>query len=270
MSRTPRIRPSRRSRIEFRVSAALLLLGLMFPGCAGTSRVRSTTGPGAGFLTPAAPMVRPLRAGVRITPILTAGDTLFSNKGGQPPFIFAGRAGGLGARDRGDGTAEVYVSHDDVWFEGAEGAAVSRLILDLRNDGILAADYLLRPDRGYAAFAHAALLDSRVGFLRPQFVVNERSNGARGPVVAAIDVLGESIQDLPSLGALRHKSTASLPATGGKVLVVMTAGSLGQTGDQLYLYVANSDTDVLSGNGQLHVFRADAVPSNARNASRLR
>ena len=266
------MRRGRRSRIDFRAPMALLLMGLMVPGCAGTSRVRFATGPGAGFLTPAAPMVRPLRPGVGITPILTAGDTLFSNRMGQPPFIFAGRAGGLGARDRGDGTAEVYVSHDDAWLEGAEGAAVSRLILDLRNNGILAADYLLRPDRGYAALAHAALLDSRAGFLRPQFVVNERWNGARGPLVAAIDVMDERIQDLPWLGAMRHKSTAALPSTGGKNLVVMTAGSLGQTGDQIYLYVANSDTDVLSGNGQLHVFRADAdaVPSNARNASRLR
>ena len=252
--------------------AALLLLSLAFSGCAGTSQVRSTTGPGVGFRTPAAAMVRPLRAGVGITPILTAGDTLFSNRPGAPPFIFAGRAGGLGVRDRGDGTAEVYTSHDDAWLEGAEGAVVSRLVLDLRNNGVLAADYLLRPDRGYAAFAHTALLDSRVGFLRPYFVVNERNNRTRGPVVAAIDVLGEGIQDLPWLGAMRHKSTAALPATGGKILVVMTAGNLGRTGDQLYLYVANSDTDVLTGNGQLHVFRADpaAVPPNARNASGIR
>jgi len=254
--------------------AALLLLALACSGCAGTSQVRSTTGPGMGFLTPAAAMVRPLGAGVTIKPILTAGDTLFSSHPGAPPFIFAGRAGGLGVRDRGDGTAEVYASHDDAWLEGVEGSAVSRLVLDLRNNGILAADYLLRPDQGYTGLAHAALLDARVGFLRPHFVVNERGSRlrTRSPLAAAIDVMGEQIQDLPWLGAMRHKSTAALPTTGGKLLVVMTGGSLGQTGDQLYLYVANSDTDVLTGNGQLYVFRVDRgqVPLNSRNASGIR
>jgi len=254
--------------------AALLLLALACSGCAGTSQVRSTTGPGMGFLTPAAAMVRPLGAGVTIKPILTAGDTLFSSRPGAAPFIFAGRAGGLGVRDRGDGTAEVYASHDDAWLEGVEGSAVSRLVLDLRNNGILAADYLLRPDQGYTGLAHAALLDARVGFLRPHFVVNERGSRlrTRSPLAAAIDVMGQQTQDLPWLGAMRHKSTAALPTTGGKLLVVMTGGSLGQTGDQLYLYVANSDTDVLTGNGQLYVFRVDRgqVPLNGRNASGIR
>ena len=252
--------------------AAALLLCLGIPACAGTSRVRSATGPGSGFLTADAPMVRALREDIRLTPILSAGDTLFANNPGDLPFIFAGRAGGLGARDRGDGTAEVYVSHEDGWLEGVEGALVSRLVLDLRNAGVLAADYLLQPLRGYAAFAHAALLDSKVGFLRPQFVVNERAHRTRLPLVCAIDVLGERIQDLPWLGAMRHKSTISLPSTGGKSLVIMTGGSATLAADQLYLYVANSDTDVLTGNGQLYVFRASPrdVPSDAHSASGIR
>jgi hypothetical protein len=252
--------------------AALVLLCLGIPACAGTSRVRSATGPGAGFLTVEAPMVRTLREDIRLTPILTAGDTLFANNPGELPFIFAGRAGGLGARDRGDGTAEVYVSHEDGWLESVEGAMVSRLVLDLRNAGVLAADYLLKPAQGYEAFAHAALLDARAGFLHPQFVVNEKAHRARLPLVCAIDVLGGRIQDLPWLGAMRHKGTISLPATGGKSLLVMTGGSATQAADQLYLYMANSDTDLLSGNGQLYVFRANSrdVPFETHSASSIR
>ena len=258
--------------------AALLLAALALSGCAGAgagagpSKVRSSTGPGSGFLTQEAPMARSLRDGVRLTPILSAGDTLFPNNPGETPFVFAGRAGGLGARDRGDGTAEVFVSHEDAWLDGVEGAMVSRLVLDLRNSGVLAADYLLRPDRGYLAFAHAAMLEARVGFLSPQFVVNERGNRRRFPLVAAIDARGETIQDLPWLGAMRHKSTISLPATGGKVLVVMLGGSITQAADQLYLFVANSDTDVLSGRGQLYVFRADpdGISGDVRMASSTR
>ena len=255
-----------------RAREAALLLCLGISACAGASRVRSATGPGAGFLTGGAPMVRPLREDIRLTPILSAGDTLFADNPGELPFIFAGSAGGLGARDRGDGTAEVYVSHEDGWLDGAEGALVSRLVLDLRNAGVLTADYLLRPIQGYASFAHAALLDSKVGYLRPQFVVNEKAHRTRLPLVCAIDVLGERIQDMPWLGAMRHKSTISLPSTGGKSLVIMTGGSATLAADQLYLYVANSDTDVLSGNGQLYVFRANpnAVPSDTHSASRIR
>ena len=250
----------------------LLLAALLTSGCAASSHVRAATGPGSGFLTAALPLVRPLRPDVRLTPILTAGDTLFSNDPGEPPFVFAGRAAGLGARDRGDGSAEVYVAHEDAWLDGVEGAMVSRLVLDLRNSGVLAAECVLRPDRGYLGFAHAALLDPKVGFLRPEFVVNERSQRRRLPLVSGIDAMGGTIQDLPWLGAMRHKSMISLPATGGKTILVMTGGSTTVSADQLYLYVANSDTDVLAGRGQLYVFRANPtdVPLESRNAAHLR
>ncbi len=255
-----------------RIAIALILATLGGQGCAGSSRVRSTTGPGSGFLTLSAPMVRSLRPDVRITPILSAGDTLFSDEPGQVPFVFAGKASGLGARNRGDGTAEVYVSHADAWLDGVEGGMVSRIVLDLRNSGVLAAECLLRPDRGYQALGHAALLDSRVGFLTPEFLVNERGHRTRYPLVSAIDAMGGAVQDLPWLGAMAHKSTISLPATGGKSILVLTGGSSTLGVDQIYLFIANSDTDVLSGRGQLYVFRADpgAVPFDSRSASRLR
>jgi len=252
--------------------APLLLAALLGSGCAGSSHVRAATGPGSGFLTTVAPLVRPLRPGVRVTPILTAGDTLFSNDPDGLPFVFAGMATGLGVRDRGDGTAEVYVAHEDAWLDGVEGAMVSRLVLDLRNSGVLAAECVLRPDRGYLGFAHAALLDSKVGFLRPEFVVNERGNRRRLPLVAGIDALSGTVQDMPWLGAMRHKSTISLPGAGGRTILVMTGGSSTFSADQLYLYIANSDTDVLAGRGQLYVFRADpaAVPLESHSAAHLR
>ncbi len=241
-------------------------------GCAGSGQVRSSTGPGSGFLTPAPPMVRPLAPNYRVTAILTAGDTLVSDDPGTAPFIFAGRAGGLGARDRGDGTAEVYVSHEDLWLSTFQGAAVSRLVLDLRNSGVLAADYPLRPERGYQGLAHAAMLDARVGFLRPEFFINERGHATRQPVVAALDVLNNTVTDLPFFGAMRHKNTIALPATGGRTLVITVGGATAGPQDQLYLYLANSDSDVLTGRGRLHVFRADpsSVPYSSRSASHLR
>jgi hypothetical protein len=250
------------------VAIPLLLAALLGPGCAASSsHVRAATGPGTGFLTPSAPLVRGLRPDVRVTPLLTAGDTLFSNDPGQAPFVFPGRASGLGVRDRGDGTAEVYVAHEDAWLDGVEGAMVSRLVLDLRNAGVLAAECVLRPDRGYQGFAHAALLDSKTGFLRPELLLNERVHRQRFPLVSGLDALSGTVQDLPWLGAMRHKSAISLPATGGKTILVLTGGSATLSLDQLYLYIANSDTDVLAGRGQLYVFRAD--PLGSRDAAHL-
>jgi len=245
-----------------------LALLLLISGCAGSSHVRSTTGPGSGFLTLVPPMVRPLRPGYRVTPILTAGDTLVSDRAGELPFIFPGRAAGLGARDRGDGTAEVYVAHDDTWLDNVEGAAVSKLILDLRNSGVLDATYAVRTDRGYQGFSHAALLDSRVGFLRPELFLNERGHSLRYPLVAAIDGLSGVISDLPWLGAMRHKSTIALSGTGGRTLMILAGGASNSSVDQLFMYLANSDNDVLTGSGQLHVLRAN--PASIRSASVLR
>ena len=249
-----------------------LALLLLVSGCAGSSRVRSTTGPGSGFLTLVPPMVRALRPGYRVTPILTAGDTLVSDQAGAPPFVFPGRAAGLGARDRGDGTAEVYVAHDDTWLDNVEGSAVSKLILDLRNSGVLDASYPIRTDRGYQGLSRAALLDSRVGFLRPELFLNERGHRLRNPLVAALDGLSGVVQDLPWLGAMRHKSTIALSGTGGRTLMILTGGASTGSVDQLYMYLANSDNDVLTGSGQLHVFRADAsaIPFSSRSAAGLR
>jgi hypothetical protein len=250
----------------------VVLLLLAISGCAGSSHVRSSTGPGSGFLTLEPSMVRTLRPGYSVTPILTAGDTLESDEPGAPPFIFPGRAAGLGARDRGDGTAEVYVAHEDTWLDNVEGSALSKLVLDLRNSGVLEATYPLRTDRGYQGFSHAAMLDARVGFLRPELFLNERGHRVRFPVVTAVDGLSGTITDLPWLGSMRHKSTIALSGTGGRTLMIMTGGSSNGSVDQLYMYLANSDGDVLTGGGRLHVFRADpsAVSYASRSAARLR
>ena len=37
-----------------------------------------------------------------------------------------------------------------------------------RNSGVLDATYAIRTDRGYKGFSHAAMLDPRLGFLRPE------------------------------------------------------------------------------------------------------
>ena len=255
-----------------------LLLAVLLSGCASSSHggggMRAAAGPGAGYLTRQAPLARALRAGYSVLPILTAGDTLFAEESGAAPFVFAGRAGGLGVRTSGDGNAFVYVSHDDAFLDAYEGGMVSRLTMDLRNAGIYAGDYALRPIDGYNALAHAKIADSRAGFLRPFLLVSEWANRLRTPSVAAVEGGGAPVQDLPWLGAMSHKSTVPIPLSGGRLAMILTGGSttLGTGRDQLYLFLASSDADVLSGNGTLYVFRADpaALRGAGRSAAELR
>lgn len=217
-----------------------------------------TAGPGAGFRTRAEPMARTLRSDYTVTPILTAGDTLFSNDPGAPPFIFAGSAAGLGALDVGKRLAEVYVAHGFGWRHPPGGSLVSRLLLDSRNGGVLTADYLVEPEDRYAGFHNAALIDGRAGFLSPTLLVNEgTTDGAHHGVVAAVDVRNGIARDLPWLGVDAHWSTIIVPGTAGRVVGITAAGRfLGQT--HLYMFLAQSEADFLSGVGQLYVFRSDS------------
>ncbi|MBI4364391.1 MAG: hypothetical protein HY568_03085 [Candidatus Latescibacteria bacterium] len=203
-------------------------------------------------------MVRSLRAGYSATPILTAGDTLFSNDPGAPPFIFYGSAAGLGALDVGKGLAEVYVAHGFGTRRPPGGSVVSRLLLDTRNAGVLAADYLVEPEDRYVGFDDASLAGGRAGFIRPTLLLSEGStDGAHRGVVAAVDVRNGTVAELPWLGRDAHWSTTVVPTTSGKVVAITAAGSyLGET--HLYMFLAQSDADFLAGLGDLYVFRPDA------------
>ena len=178
-------------------AVTLSAAGNLSTAAAGPPKPPLAGGPGAGFRTGAASMVRTLRSGYSVSPIFTAGDTLISSEPETPPFIFAGRAVGLGALAQGDGTLEVYVAHNFAQLEGRYGAVVSRLVLNRRTSGVLAADYLVEPLDGYGALAHSALLDSRVGFLHPYFLLNEWGNSYRLPLVAAVSARDGTTQDLP-------------------------------------------------------------------------
>jgi hypothetical protein len=67
---------------------------------------------------------------------------------------------------------------------------------------------------------------------------------------------------------MRHKSTIALSGTGGRTLMILAGGASNSSVDQLFMYLANSDNDVLTGSGQLHVLRAN--PTSIRSASVLR
>lgn len=234
------------------------------PGCAalgpGTGAPATTTlepGPGSGFLTPRPAYLRPLLEGVTIHPLITVGDTLVSSRIEDSTFVFYPQPDGLAARIAGDGLVEAYVTHDLDWTVGAGSARVSRLLLNQRTGGLLNADYLLDGTEGYTSLAATTLVGQREGFLGPTLLLNESSvDGPRHGAVAAVDIRGGTIQELPHLGRFSHAATIILQHSSGSLLAIETEEGL--PGDsQLWMYVANTASDLVLGRGRLFVLRAD-------------
>jgi len=253
--------------------AALLAIALvMVPShvSCGPTHPPLRPGPGAGYRTQEPPMLRSRAPAVTVTPILTAGDTLYASDPDAPPFILQGRIEGLVLGSSANGISEVFASHSFGWLNGIGGGLVSRLLLDLHNMGVIAADYVIEPEDRYATLRQASIADGAVGFLKPALLVNEgTSDGPRAGVVAAVDTRNGSVRDLPWLGRGAHESAIVVPVARGNIVVVSTMGRL-QGQHQIYLYIANSDADFLAGMGRLYVLGSDASGFSGepvRNAS---
>ncbi|MGH7682577.1 MAG: alkaline phosphatase PhoX, partial [Candidatus Eiseniibacteriota bacterium] len=255
-----------RSDVTVHRRAATLGAALVLALLCGYARGPLVLGPGFGVRTAAPPMIRPLRNDVTVIPIMTVGDTLAPPDTAAYPYRFPPEPDGIGVRQAGNGVAEIYVAHGLEWY-GFTGALVSRLAIDLRNLGVIAGDYVVDGTEGYSRFSAATLVGQREGFLAPKFLVNEESlDGIRRGGVAAVDVRDGSVDDLPWLGHFSHENTIVVPVSTGKIVAILTEDYVpGES--QLYMYLADSDSDFLSGRGGLYVFRLDEVPR--QRSSRL-
>jgi hypothetical protein len=242
-----------------------LMLAAFLTGCASggggavaQSPASNTIEPGlgVGFLTPKAPLLRPLRAGVTATAIITVGDTLYPSHPNELPFVFGPRPHGLAARAAGNGLVEVYATHELDWESSTDGAIVSRLLLNQRTAGLSSADYLLDGSENYSLLSSATLVGASEGFLGLTLLINEASvTGPWRGVVGAVDVRGGTVTALPWMGRFRHAATLILRHSSGSIVAIETErGDPGQS--QLWMYVATSATDLLTGRGRLYVLRA--------------
>ncbi len=240
-----------------------LIAGALLAACVGSAAAANSDlviGPGSGFRTRGYPMLRPVREDVTILPILTVGDSLSPAGPDEIPYAFYPLPDGLGVRKVNSSIAEAYVAHELTWSSVYGGARVSRLAIDLRNLGVLAGDYPIDGTEGYSRFCAASLATTRDGFLSPTFLLNEESlDGVRHGIVVALDTREAARRPLPWLGHFSHEATVIVPVSSSKIVAILTEDWLpGQS--QLYMYIADTDTDFLSGRGQLYVFRGEATP----------
>jgi hypothetical protein len=188
---------------------------------------------------------------------MTVGDTLYASRAQDSSYVFYPRPDGLAARSAGAGLVEVYMTHDLDWESGAGWARVSRLLLNQRTGGVLNADYLLDGTEGYVSLAGTTLAGSREGFLGPTLILNESTiDGPRHGVAAAVDIRAGTITEMPHLGRFRHAACLLMQHSSGNLLAIET--EQGRPGEsQLWMYVAQSASDLVRGGGRLYVLHAD-------------
>ena len=237
-----------------------LLLGtLVLAALCGYAQGPLVVGPGAGVRTKVPPMLRPLRDDVQVIPILSVGDTLAPPDTQTIPYVFPPMPDGLGMRATQKGLAEIYVTHHLAYGGAFGGSWVSRLAIDLRNLGVLAGDMLVDGSEGFSRLSTLSLVGSREGFLSPTILLNEEStSGPYHGITAAVDPRDGTVTQLPWLGFFSHEATVIVPISSGKLCAILTEdGPAGAS--QLYMYLAENDSDFLAGRGQLYVFRADPI-----------
>jgi len=195
----------------------------------------------------------------RVTPIVTTGDAV-----GDAGYVFAPIPDGLGAYGDGNDVV-VYANHELASggvrrTDGSQGyrfARVSRLVIDPLTLEVKDATYVLNGSEEYQRLCSAAYIGADEGFPSGYFFTGEENTGgAHDGIQLAIGRDGVR-HELPWLGRFAHENQIAIPGFPGKVVMAGFDDSRGQS--ELYLYVANSEADVLTGTGQLYVFKSGAV-----------
>jgi secreted PhoX family phosphatase len=226
-------------------------------GPTGTS---TTLAPGQtttvrSFLIPAA------GATVTITPLVTSGELVGD-------YQFAGTPDGMGAYTDANGDVVLFVNHEWTPNEAGSdegnltGGRVSRLVLDGATGAVTSGEYVLDGSEGWWDLCSASLAGPAQGYDQPLFLSGEETtDGPMGGQVFAVDGATGTVTPLPWLGHFNHEQELPVPGFGDKKVIVLTDDD--SSGSEIYLYVANSEADLLSGKGQLSVFKADEATNTA-------
>ena len=149
---------------------------------------------------------------------------------------------------------DVYVNHEYDSEEHGQYAKVSKLRLNTIDGSIIGAQLAIIDPQGYERFCSASLVEG-YGFEHPIFLTNEE---VADGLVLAIDAINGTVYELPWLGLFSHENTIHVPYfyDNANRTVVLSFEDVAETESEVYMYVADTPNDLLSGNGQLYVFGA--------------
>jgi hypothetical protein len=235
-----------RSRKLVVVSAVAALFAATALGSGGAAASPVATASGSGFLTQARPELVSLERGVRIQPLITAGDVIGNRQEG---YQMSGTPDGLGAYARPDGTIELYMNHELNARFDYSGARVSHLTLD-SSGRVLSASYAVTGNEGYQWFCSSTL-----AFIRgvPWYFTGEESaDSPRQGTSIALNTSSGRYVETPQFGHLSHENI--VPVKGlSKAYLGLSEDGFG-TNSQLYSYQSARFTAAIRGQGSLRVW----------------
>jgi hypothetical protein len=255
----------RRARLVVAVSVVALLVSAQAGSAAPGFH---TKGKRMLVLAPDAP------AGSEVKPLITTGDELDS-------FLFEGIPDGAGWVDNGDGTADVYVTHEQshVPFQGLADfvdSSISRLTINTENRKIFDAEVALPPSQGFIRFCSAFMAGVAEGFASPVFFANEESDddipvpagAVYGPdpffapsntreagYAVALDVATGTFTEIPGMGRHNHENTVVVPGGWTETVALSSDDTFNAPSSQLYLYKAATPAGLVADTGHLFGFR---------------
>jgi hypothetical protein len=195
-----------------------------------------------------------LAPGVRgsLTPLLSVGDTLPDGSAWAPI------PDGLGAY--ADWRNLVLYANHELSASGVKDqsgasqfqfARVSRLVLDRRTLAVKDASYVVNGSEQYSRLCSATWVGYEEGFPSGYFLTGEeQTGGVHDGIQLAIGKDG-TVHELPWFGRFSHENAVSVPYR-HKIAVFGLDDTAGKS--ELYLYVGDSEADVIHGTGRLYVF----------------
>jgi len=211
-----------------------------------------------GFRTSQPAQAHALVSRADLMPIVTVGDTL---PGGA---IWAPIPDGLGAYS--DGTNLVLFANHELTSSGVLdnngvaqflNARVSHLLLDPRSKTVSDATFFINGTEQYQRLCSATYVGPKEGFPSGYFFTGEESSGGvHDGIQLAIGQDG-AVHELPWMGRYAHENQIGVPGFPGKVVTIGMDDTRGAS--ELYLYVGNSEADVINGTGKLYVFTTPAA-----------
>lgn len=192
-----------------------------------------------------------------VIPVLTVGDTL---PGGA---LWAPIPDGLGGYATG-GDLVLYSNHE-LTSSGVKdvngvtqfpNARVSRLTIDRKTLTVKDATYVVNGNEGYQRLCSATWVGAREGFPSGYFFTGEeQTGGTHDGIQLAIGTDG-TVHELPWIGRFAHENLTAVPYR-NKVIVFGTDDTSGAS--ELYMYVGDSEANVINGTGRLYVFKGRRI-----------
>jgi uncharacterized protein DUF839 len=185
----------------------------------------------------------------------TVSALMITNDSLSNDFKFPQTPDGIGAIQLENGTVSLFINHEleNDTESGQDGfAKVSKLTLNQSNLSVINGTLIINGTEGYEALCSSYLVDGK-GFIHPVYFTNEETNDG---LVLSIDVVNNTIKELPWLGKFSHENTIPVPYFDNTInkTVMLEFEDGDPTESEVYMYVADSPSDLLNDKGQLYVF----------------